>query len=76
MLKRTALPAAQPAPQPAALMVKYGAPLAGLIGAQSAPVVPLATMPSCCSTTWNAEALVNTSAHLPAMLPLLVTSGG
>src|SRR5690606_29481542 len=53
VLKRMALPAAQPLPQPPAGMVKYGVPVAGLIGAQSAPVEPLAMMPSCCSTTWN-----------------------
>ncbi|MNR56488.1 hypothetical protein D3C85_1770720 [compost metagenome] len=51
VLKRTEFPAAQPEPQPAARMVKYGAPVAGLIGAQSLLVVPVVMTPSCSSTT-------------------------
>ncbi|MCY1379315.1 hypothetical protein D9M69_670220 [compost metagenome] len=50
--------------------------MAGLIGARSAAVEPVAMMPSFSSTTWKVVAAVNTSAHLPPMLPLLVTTGG
>src|SRR5690554_8168477 len=76
VLKRTALLAAQPVPQPAARMVKYGTPVAGLMGEQSVLVLPVAITPSCCSTTLKLEALVNTMAHLPAMAPMLVISIG
>src|SRR5690554_3578736 len=76
VLKRTALPLAQPVPQPAARMVKYGTLVAGLMGEQSVLMLPVAITPSCCSTTLKLVALVNTSAHLPAMAPMLVISIG
>ena len=40
LLKRSWLPAAQPAPQPAARSVKYGRPVSGFVGVRSADVVP------------------------------------
>ncbi|MNR64317.1 hypothetical protein D3C85_1869190 [compost metagenome] len=57
-------------------MVKYGAPVAGLIGERSLLVVPVVITPSCSSTTLNWVAEVKTMAHLPAMAPLLVTTCG
>ena len=41
VLKRSTLPVAQPLPQPSAGRRKYGTPVAGLLGAQSALVFPV-----------------------------------
>ena len=38
VLKRSTLPAAQPEPQPMAARVKYGWPVAGLVGAMSGAI--------------------------------------
>src|SRR5574337_65600 len=76
VLKRSALPAAQPVPQPSARTVKYGTPVAGLVGAVSVLMLPVPTTPTCSPTMLNAVVLVNTSAQRSVLAPWLVTSMG
>ena len=69
MLNRSTLPPLQPVPQPNAGSVKYGCPLAGLMGARSPAVLPVATWPSDSPTTRNEVELVKISAHRSVTAP-------
>ena len=76
VLKRSTLPAAQPEPQPIAAIVKYGLPVAGLIGAVSVLVVPVAITPTCSPITLKAVVLVNWIAQRSVIAPALLTAIG
>src|SRR5690554_5846547 len=76
VLKRRVLPLTQPLPQPSARMVKYGAPVAALVGARSALMLPVETTPTVSPITSKLLLLVNRMAQRSFMAPWLVTSMG
>ena len=76
VLKRMTLPVDQPPPQPVASSVKYGWPVAGLIGEQSAAVLPTAIRPTCSPITLNEVVLVNWIIQRSVTVPSFVTPIG
>ena len=73
VLKRSTLPVAQPLPQPSAGRRKYGTPVAGLLGAQSALVLPVAITPTFSPMTSNEVLLVMRTTQRSVSAPRLVT---
>ena len=73
VLKRSTLPVAQPLPQPSAGRRKYGTPVAGLLGAQSALVLPVAITPTFSPMTSNEVLLVIRTTQRSVSAPRLVT---
>jgi hypothetical protein len=76
VLNRTTLLVDQPEPQPARGMVKYGLPVRGFTGAQSALMLPVTMVPTVSPITSKAVALVNRIAHRSVIASLLATTSG
>src|SRR6218665_1096485 len=76
VLKRSTLPVAQPLPHPSAGKWKYGTPVAGLLGAQSALVLPVAITPTFSPMTSNEVLLVRRTIQRSVSAPRFVTRIG